>query len=169
MLKRDYQGQVCSIARALEVVGDRWTLLIVRDVAFGLRRFDELLDSLGVASIVLADRLNRLVAEGVLDRVRYSERPERFEYRLTNKGGELGVALLALMQWGDRHLSDKPPRIARRRSDRSPVAVRLVANDGSLVAPDDLELVPGPGAQPPQPHKRSAQASSPRRAHAVRK
>ena len=68
MLKRDYQGQVCSIARALEVVGDRWTLLIVRDVAFGLRRFDELLDSLGVASNVLADRLNRLVAEGVLDR-----------------------------------------------------------------------------------------------------
>ena len=169
MLKRDYQGQVCSIARALEVVGDRWTLLIVRDVAFGLRRFDELLDSLGVASNVLADRLNRLVAEGVLDRVRYRERPERFEYRLTSKGGELGVALLALMQWGDRHLSDKPPRIARRRSDRSPVAVRLVANDGSLVAPDDLELVPGPGAQPPQPHKHSAQASSPRRAHAVRK
>jgi hypothetical protein len=79
------------------------------------------------------------------------------------------VALLALMQWGDRHLSDKPPRIARRRSDRSPVAVRLIAKDGSLVAPDDLELVPGPGAQPPQPHKRSAQASSPRRAHAVRK
>jgi DNA-binding HxlR family transcriptional regulator len=169
MLKRDYQGQVCSIARALEVVGDRWTLLIVRDVAFGLRRFDELLDSLGVASNVLADRLNRLVAEGVLDRVRYRQRPERFEYRLTSKGGELGVALLALMQWGDRHLSDKPPRIARRRSDRAPVAVRLLANDGSFVAPDDLELVPGPGAQPPQPHQRSAQASSPRRAHAVRK
>jgi DNA-binding HxlR family transcriptional regulator len=169
MLKRDYQGQVCSIARALEVVGDRWTLLIVRDVAFGLRRFDELLDSLGVASNVLADRLNRLVAEGVLDRVRYSERPERFEYRLTSKGGELGVALLALMQWGDRHLSDKPPRIAHRRSDRSPVAVRLVAKDGSFVAPDDLELVPGPGARPPQPDKRSAQASSPRRAYAVRK
>jgi hypothetical protein len=73
------------------------------------------------------------------------------------------------MQWGDRHLSDKPPRIARRRSDRSPVAVRLVAKDGSLVAPDDLELVPGPGAQPLQPHKRSTPASSARRAHAVRK
>ena len=150
MLKRDYEGQVCSIARALEVVGDRWTLLIVRDVALGLRRFDELLNSLGVASNVLADRLNRLVAEGVLDRVRYSERPERFEYRLTRKGRELGVALLALMQWGDRHLSDKPSRIARRRSDRSPVAVRLVAKDGSLVAPHDLELVPGPGAQRPR-------------------
>jgi DNA-binding HxlR family transcriptional regulator len=146
MLKREYEGQVCSIARALEVVGDRWTLLIVRDVALGLHRFDELLGSLGVASNVLTDRLSRLVDEGVLERVRYSERPERFEYRLTRKGSELGVALLALMQWGDRHLSDKPPRIARRRGDRSPVSVRLVARDGSLVRPAEVELVPGPGA-----------------------
>jgi DNA-binding HxlR family transcriptional regulator len=112
VLKRDYEGQVCSIARTLGVVGDRWTLLVVRDVALGLYRFDELLDSLGVASNVLTDRLNRLVDEGVLERVPYRERPPRFEYRLTKKGRELGVALLALMQWGDRHLSDKPPRIA---------------------------------------------------------
>jgi DNA-binding HxlR family transcriptional regulator len=146
MLKRDYEGQVCSIARALEVVGDRWTLLIIRDVVLGHTRFDQLSDSLGVASNVLTDRLNRLTAEGVLERVLYNERPERFEYRLTNKGRELGLVLIALMQWGDRHLSDKPPRIARRRSDRSPVSVRLVGKDGSVVAPDDLELVPGPGA-----------------------
>ena len=146
MLKRHYEGQVCSIARALELVGDRWTLLVIRDIALGLRRFDQLQNSLGVASNVLADRLNRLTADGILDRVRYGERPERFEYRLTKKGRELGVALLALMQWGDRYLSDKPPRIARRRSDRSPVSVRVVAKDGSVVAPADLELVPGPGA-----------------------
>jgi len=148
MLKRDYEGQNCSIARALEVVGDRWTLLVIRDVALGLRRFDQLLESLGIASNVLTDRLNRLVGEGILERVRYSERPERFEYHLTAKGRELGVALLALMQWGDRHLSEKPPRVARRRSDRSPVSVRLIAKDGSLVAPGDLELVPGPGLKP---------------------
>jgi DNA-binding HxlR family transcriptional regulator len=146
MLRRHYEGQVCSIARTLELVGDRWTLLIIRDVALGNHRFDQFLDSLGVASNVLTDRLNRLVAEGVLDRVPYSQRPERFEYHLTKKGRELGVALLALMQWGDKHLSDKPPRIARRRSDRSPVSVRVVAKDGSIVPPDDLELVPGPGA-----------------------
>jgi DNA-binding HxlR family transcriptional regulator len=146
VLRRDYEGQVCSIARALEIVGDRWTLLIVRDIALGVRRFDQLLESLGVASNVLADRLNRLVAEDVLERVQYSERPKRFEYRLTGKGRELGLALLALMQWGDRYLSEKPPRIARRRSDRAPVSVGLVAGDGSLVAPDDFELVPGPGA-----------------------
>jgi DNA-binding HxlR family transcriptional regulator len=146
MLKRDYEGQVCSIARALELVGERWTLLIVRDVALGHHRFDQLLDGLGIASNVLTERLNRLVSEGVLERVPYSEHPQRFEYHLTKKGRDLGVALLALMQWGDHHLSDKPPRVARRRSDGSPVIVRLVAKDGSLVPPDDLELVPGPGA-----------------------
>jgi len=145
MLKREYEGQVCSIARALELVGDRWTLLIVRDVAHGLSRFDQLLDSLGIASNVLTDRLNRLVDDGVLERVRYSERPERFEYRLTKKGTELRIALLALMQWGDRHLADKPPRIARRRSDRSPVSVRLLDAEGAVVPLADLEVVPGPG------------------------
>jgi DNA-binding HxlR family transcriptional regulator len=147
MLKRDYEGQLCSIARSLELVGDRWTLLIVRDLVLGLSRFDEFLESLGVASNVLTDRLNRLVDEGIAQRVPYSERPERFEYRLTAKGRELGLVLLALMQWGDRHISEKPPRIARRRSDRSRVSVALVAADGSTVKPGDLELVPGPGAR----------------------
>ena len=148
MLKRDYEGQVCSIARSLELVGDRWTLLIVRDLILGLSRFDEFLDSLGVASNVLTDRLNRLVDEEIAERVPYSDRPERFEYRLTTKGRELGPVLLALMQWGDRHISDKPPRIARRRSDRSRISVALLAADGTPVKPGDLELVPGPGAYP---------------------
>jgi DNA-binding HxlR family transcriptional regulator len=147
MLKREYEGQDCSIARALELVGDRWTLLIVRDLVLGVSRFDAFLDSLGVASNVLTDRLNRLVDERIVERVRYSERPERFEYRLTPKGRELGLVLLALMQWGDRHVSEKPPRIARRRSDRSRVSVALVAADGTPVEAGDLELVPGPGAR----------------------
>src|ERR1700746_1550356 len=118
MLKRDYQGQICSIARSLELVGDRWTLLIVRDLVLGLSRFDEILESLRIASNVLTDRLNRLVDEEIAERVRYSERPERFEYRLTPKGRELGLVLLSLMQWGDRHISTKPPLIARRHSDQ---------------------------------------------------
>jgi DNA-binding HxlR family transcriptional regulator len=147
MLKREYAGQVCSIARSLELVGDRWTLLIVRDLVFGLRRFDEFLESLGVASNVLADRLGRLVDEEIVERVRYSERPERFEYRLTSKGRELGLVLLALMQWGDRHVSKKPPRIARRRGDGSRVSVALLAADGSPVELGELELVIGPGAR----------------------
>ena len=146
MLKREYENQVCSIARTLEVVGDRWTLLIVRDVLLGKRRFDELLESLGVASNVLSDRLNRLVDEEILERVAYSERPPRCEYRLTAKGKELRVPLLALMQWGDRYISEKPPRVARRKSDRSPVSVRVVAKDGAVVPYGELEVVPGPGA-----------------------
>lgn len=73
---------------------------------------------------------------------------QRFEYRLTKKGRELGLVLLALTQWGDRHVSEKPPRIARRRSDRPRVSVALVAGDGSTVAPGDVVLVPRPGARP---------------------
>src|SRR5436189_3352462 len=121
MLKRDYEGQNCSIARALEVVGERWTLLIVRDAFLGLRRFEEFQQSLGIARNVLTDRLNRLVEEGILERVRYSERPERYEYRLTAKGRDLQIALAGLRQWGDRYLSEKPPRITRRKSDKKAV------------------------------------------------
>jgi DNA-binding HxlR family transcriptional regulator len=168
VLKRDYGGQNCSIARTLEVVGDRWTLLVIRDVGVGHHRFDELLESLGIASNVLTDRLNRLVDAGVLQRVRYNERPERFEYHLTAKGLELGVALLALMQWGDRHLSEKPPAVARRRSDRSPVSVRMVAKDGSPVAPDELEFVPGPGLEPTRTGRNSSSSTRPRSPRAAR-
>lgn len=107
MLNRDYEGQNCSIARALEVVGERWSLLIVRDVFLGLRRFDELQENLGIARNVLTDRLNRLVEEGVLERVRYSERPERFEYGLTRKGLDLNIALSGLRQWGDKYLTHR--------------------------------------------------------------
>jgi DNA-binding HxlR family transcriptional regulator len=145
VLKREYSGQLCSIARSLELVGDRWTLLIVRDVALGLSRFDQLQESLGVATNTLTDRLNRLVDEDILERVRYSERPERFEYRLTPKGDELGLVLLALMQWGDRYISEQPPRIVRRRSDKSPITVAMVAADGQVVPDEDVELVDGPG------------------------
>jgi DNA-binding HxlR family transcriptional regulator len=145
VLNRDYQGQNCSIARALEVVGERWTLLIVRDVLLGLRRFDELQQSLGIARNVLADRLNRLVEEGVLERVRYSERPERFEYRLTRKGRELDIALTGLRQWGDKYLSEKPPRVLRRKADRKPVVAALVPRGAAVLSSEDVELVPGPG------------------------
>jgi DNA-binding HxlR family transcriptional regulator len=146
MLKRDYEGQNCSIARALELVGERWTLLIVRDAFLGLRRFEQFQESLGIARNVLTDRLNRLVDEGILERVRYSERPERYEYRLTQKGRELNLALTALRQWGDKHLSEKPPRVLRRKADKKPVVVALVPKGTDVVRADEVELVPGPGA-----------------------
>jgi DNA-binding HxlR family transcriptional regulator len=145
MLRRDYEGQNCSIARALEVVGERWTLLIIRDVFLGVRRFDQLHESLGIARNVLADRLNRLVAGGILERAPYSERPERYEYRLTGKGRELNVALTALRQWGDEYLSEQPPRLLRRKADKKPVIAALVPKGADVLGPDEVETVPGPG------------------------
>src|SRR5688572_6784396 len=97
-LRNGYEDQVCSIAGTLEVVGERWTLLIVRDVLLGVRRFDELAAHLGVARNVLQTRLERLVAHGILERQRYSERPERFEYRLTEKGLDLWPVVVSLLQ-----------------------------------------------------------------------
>lgn len=147
MLKRDYADQNCSIARALEVVGERWTLLIVRDAFLGLTRFDQFQESLGIARNVLTERLNRLVDEGVLERVRYNDRPERYEYRLTDKGQELRLALAGLRQWGDTYLSEKPPRILRRTSDKKPVIAALVpAGARDILRPDEIESVPGPGS-----------------------
>jgi DNA-binding HxlR family transcriptional regulator len=145
MLKRDYEGQNCSIARALELVGERWTLLIVRDAFLGLRRFEQFQESLGIARNVLTDRLNRLVDEGILERIRYSERPERYEYRLTQKGRDLNLALTGLRQWGDQYLSEKPPRILRRKADKKPVVVALVPKGADVLRVDEVELVPRPG------------------------
>jgi DNA-binding HxlR family transcriptional regulator len=147
VLKRDYEGQNCSIARALEIVGERWTLLIVRDAFLGLRRFDEFQESLGIARNVLTDRLNGLVEAGILERVRYRERPERYEYKLTAKGRELQVPLAALRQWGDKHLSEKPPRILRRKTDKKPVVVAFVPKGARVLRSDEVESVPGPGAE----------------------
>jgi DNA-binding HxlR family transcriptional regulator len=146
-LKRDYEDQNCSIARALEIVGERWTLLIVRDAFLGLSRFDEFQESLGIARNVLTDRLNRLVDEGILERTRYNERPPRYEYRLTAKGEELRLALAGLRQWGDKYLSERPPRILRRTSDRKQVVAAFVPKGANnTVSADELESVPGPGA-----------------------
>ncbi|MGO9891314.1 MAG: winged helix-turn-helix transcriptional regulator [Solirubrobacteraceae bacterium] len=148
MLRRDYEGQDCSIARALEVVGERWTLLIIRDAFLGLRRFDQFQESLGIARNVLTDRLNRLVEEGILDRVRYNEHPERYEYRLTSKGRDLGIALAGLRQWGDTYLSEQPPRITQRKSDKHPVIAAFVPKGAQVLRADELESVPGPGLKP---------------------
>jgi DNA-binding HxlR family transcriptional regulator len=116
MLDRDYDLD-CSIARTLELVGERWTLMVIREVFLGHRRFDEIQSSLGVARNVLAARLQRLVDERILERRRYQERPERFEYFLTEKGLDLWPVLVALMAFGDKHLSadgGRPMRIVHK-------------------------------------------------------
>jgi DNA-binding HxlR family transcriptional regulator len=116
MLKRDYPTQYCPVAATLEVVGERWTLLIIRDVFLGIRRFDDLQRDLGVARNVLQARLERLVEEGILVKRPYQERPLRSEYRLTEKGTDLWPVLVALLQWGDRHgLEGERPLLLRHR------------------------------------------------------
>lgn len=145
MLKRDYDGQNCSIARALEIVGERWTLLIVRDAFLGRRRFDEFQESLGISRNVLTERLNRLVDEEILERVLYQEHPARYEYRLTRKGRDLHLALTGLRQWGDRYASDKPPTLLRARADGRPVVAALIPKGEPHLRVDEVELVPGPG------------------------
>ena len=94
MLGKDYEGQECALAAALEVLGERWTLLVIRDAFLGLRRFDDFQRDLGIARNVLSDRLQRLTDEGLLERHRYQERPERFEYRLSEKGIDLWPAIV---------------------------------------------------------------------------
>jgi DNA-binding HxlR family transcriptional regulator len=142
VLKRDYEGQDCSIARALEIVGERWTLLIVRDAFLGRSRFEQFQESLGIARNVLTDRLKRLVDEGILERRRYSERPERYEYHLTPKGRDLSLALAALRQWGEEHLGEEQRRVLRRSSDEEPVIAALVPRGVETLRSDEVELVP---------------------------
>jgi DNA-binding HxlR family transcriptional regulator len=106
MLNRDYPTQYCPVASTLEVVGERWTLLIIRDVFLGIRRFEDLQRDLGVARNILQVRLERLVEEGILVKRAYQQRPLRSEYRLTEKGADLWPVLVAMLQWGDRYALD---------------------------------------------------------------
>ncbi len=112
----------CSIAATLDVIGDRWSLLILRNVFRGTHRFSEFVDELGIARNLLTDRLNRLVDTGVLAKVPYQERPLRHEYRLTEKGADLSPALIALMQWGDRwYHADGPPTVLEHAACGTPL------------------------------------------------
>ena len=146
MLKRNYEGQEsCSVAKTLEIIGERWTWLIIRDAFHGLTRFIDFEQSLGIARNVLTDRLNRLVEEGIFERVLYQERPARYEYRLTQKGSDLATALTALRQWGDQYLSAKPAQLLQRKHDKTRVIAALVPEGAPVLAADEIELVPGPG------------------------
>jgi DNA-binding HxlR family transcriptional regulator len=111
MPREDFLDWNCSVARAMAIVGDRWTMLVLREAFFRVRRFDDFQRNLGIARNVLTDRLNRLVEHGILRRERYQERPERFEYRLTEKGLALYEPLVAILRWGDTWLADEagPP------------------------------------------------------------
>jgi DNA-binding HxlR family transcriptional regulator len=147
-----YSAENCSIARTLAIVGEKWTLLVLREAFYGVRRFEDLHAALGCARNLLAVRLRTLVAEGLLEREPYQDegRRRRNAYRLTDKGIDLFPALVALMQWGDRWTADPsgPPVLLHHRECGEQVAAQLRcdAGHGPLTARDTL-AVPGPGAR----------------------
>jgi DNA-binding HxlR family transcriptional regulator len=148
MLPRTYEHQVCSIARSLELIGDRWTLLIVRDAFRGVCRFDDFRAALGLAHNVLSDRLSRLTEAGVFERRRYQQRPDRYEYHLTRQGEDLWPVLMSLLLWGDRYLApDGPPLVPLHRDCGGRLTPQLSCADcGAGLGPGDVELTSGPGA-----------------------
>jgi DNA-binding HxlR family transcriptional regulator len=160
VLRHDYPGQVCSIAAALEVIGERWSLLIVRDVMNGRRRFDALQKGLGIARNVLSARLQRLVEEDILERRLYQTSPERHEYFLTEKGLDLWPALVALLGWGDRHspAPNGPPMLIVHKECGGKVSDRGICEScGKLLHARDARALPGPGlATPPDPELAAA-------------
>lgn len=106
-----FAAMQCSIARTLEVIGDRWSLLILRDAFYGVRRFEDFQRDLGIARNILTARLTHLVEHGVLERRKYEERPPRHEYVLTHKGADLLPVVLAMAAWGDRWATDGSPPV----------------------------------------------------------
>jgi DNA-binding HxlR family transcriptional regulator len=148
MLGKTYDNEVCSIARALELVGERWSLLILRNALFaGSTRYSEFQRSLGVASNVLQTRLDGFVEAGLMRRLRYSDQPELYEYLLTDKGRGFAPSLIALTEWGDRFAAPNgPPIVYRHPACGSEVRSELVcASCGRLHDPAEVEALPGPG------------------------
>jgi DNA-binding HxlR family transcriptional regulator len=148
----DYDSDTCSIARTLELIGDRWTLLVLRDVANGVHRFDELAGHLGVARNILSGRLARLAEAGLVERTAYRDpgARKRQEYRLSSAGRELVPVLLAFMAWGDRHLAgpDGPPAVIRHADCGAPTKVSVTCEAGHDLGPRPrLLLDPGPGSR----------------------
>ena len=109
----DLAADWCPVARAMSVIGDRWTLLIVRDCFLGKSRFEQFQTSLGITRHLLSDRLKRLVAQGVLEKNPYQSRPVRYDYRLTDKGRDFAPALVGLKDWGKRHMPIRKPAPAK--------------------------------------------------------
>ena len=146
-----YSAENCSIARTLSVVGEKWTLLILREAFYGVRRFDDFHSALGCARNLLATRLKTLVENGLLERVVYQvdKGRSRHEYRLSDKGRELFPAVVALMQWGDRWTADGtgPPVELFHRDCGEPVTAQLICRAGHAeLGARDIGAVPGPGA-----------------------
>lgn len=150
MKTKSFAGMRCSVAGALEIIGDRWTLLLLRDLGFGLSRYDDFRSSCGIPTTTLSKRLQSLEAHGVVERTRYSERPPRYEYHLTEKGRDLWKVTTALREWGDRWDASGYGAPAVEVVDcETDQELRLALVDpktGQVVPRNRIRLRPGPGA-----------------------
>lgn len=143
----------CSVAQCLEIVGEWWTMLIVRDASLGVRRFDDFRERLGIARNVLAQRLAKLVAAGVLEKHRYQDHPPRYEYKLSDKGRDLWPVLTALRQWGDRYAAPHGPpvEVIHTACGKPSKFVMICEQCGERVSQRDVR------AQPRRPRKSSVE------------
>lgn len=147
MHKADLSVLPCSLARTLQIVGEWWTLLVLRDVCFGWNRFEEIHDHLGIARNILKTRLDTLIAQGMVERRRYQEHPERHEYLPTDKARDFVPALLAIVAWGDRWTApDGPPILfSHNVCGHDTVATVVCSECAAALAHEDLGFRPGPG------------------------
>lgn len=152
MQRTRFGDMACSIARTLDIIGEPWSPLILRDIYVGITRFDALQQDLGISSKVLTERLKWLVDNDVLQREAYSSRPPRHEYRLTTKGLELCDLLLVMVRWGDRWTAGEagPPVLYRHHAcgQISHVELHCAVCDKPMHAAD-IDVLPGPGAERP--------------------
>lgn len=147
MERKSFSGMACSVAQCLEVVGEWWSILIVRDAFLGVTRFDDFQRRLGISRNILQQRLTRLVDSGVLTRTPYSERPLRYDYKLTDKGRDLWPVLTAMRQWGDLHAAPRgaPVELVHKSCGEKVTAVLVCDRCGGLLDARAVRVVPGPG------------------------
>jgi DNA-binding HxlR family transcriptional regulator len=131
---------VCSIARAMEILGERWTFLILREAFYGVRRFSDMQRNLGIARNILSTRLQTLVSAGIFERRLYQEEPERYEYRLTPAGRDLYPSIVTLMRWGDEHLAGDfgPPVVLRHKCGHEADPTLVCAHCREELHPHDV-------------------------------
>jgi len=148
-MRHRFGGENCSVAQALEVLGDWWTLLVVREAFSGTRRFADFEAHLDISKNILTKRLNRLADAGVLERVDAGTHGTRYEYLLTPMGKDLAAVMTALRQWGDRWIfgpGREPILVLDRRTGRPIPPLRILGEDGVPLRGGDIEIRPGPGA-----------------------
>lgn len=148
MKRKSFEAMQCPVARSLERVGEWWSMLIVRDAFYGIRRFDDFVQSLGIAPNILSRRLSDLVDAGLLERRPYSTRPKRYEYVLTEQGRDFRPVLLALMAWGNRHFAPEGPAIVLTDTETGlPVELAQVdLRTGERIARGRHVVLAGPAA-----------------------